>query len=208
MDDLTPTHRSWLQRIGDRYLSSYGAGIAAIKEEVGDGERYENELAVALVSERGVWCECRDLPAEFTGASGIPYVLRHLGDAEGIAYCRRLYDAVHQVPVTPGNAASMLVLYSRNALVERRNAYVYHFDATDLEMSPLPRELGTYRTDTLPRFLRCRITCRDPLDEAPFSNGSAFMIAGVGDGNLAVEIPRGDTGLVDLGRGQGRTRPQ
>ncbi|HSV72590.1 MAG TPA: hypothetical protein VLH79_02395 [Chthonomonadales bacterium] len=208
MDDLTPTHRSWLQKIGDRYLSSYGAGIETIKREVGAGERYENEVAVAMVSEQGVWCECSDLPAEFAGCSGTPYTLRHMEDEEARRYCLAIYETVQRVAVAPGNAASLLVLYARNALVERRNAYVFHFDSTSLEMPPMPRELGAYRAKQLPRFLRCRITSREPIDGAPFLDGSAFVLAGVGDGNLTVEMPRQDTGMIDLGRGQARPTQQ
>src|SRR5579862_9578439 len=69
-----------VESLEEEYRRRYGLAVEMIKREVGPGDEYSNEVARVVVSSKGAWFECNDLPMEFSGATGATVVRKLLSD--------------------------------------------------------------------------------------------------------------------------------
>ncbi len=66
--------------------------IDYIKDQVGEGNEYVNNLVRVVLSERGCYYEFRDMPEEFSGAVGSGFRWEFVGTKGGL----ELLEKAHQ----------------------------------------------------------------------------------------------------------------
>ena len=64
--------------------AQYGVSIAYVKQRVGTGTEYANEIARAVLSPQGGYFELAEMPEEFAGALGGGVSHRLVADAEAL----------------------------------------------------------------------------------------------------------------------------
>ncbi len=105
----------------------HGAAIAYVRQQVGPGTEYANEVARAVLSDAGAYYELRELPEEFVGALGDGVTHRLVAEAEA----RDLLGAVQALVADvaqgamPVRALSLYVLYAGGSLRGRRGMFVF-----------------------------------------------------------------------------------
>lgn len=208
MDELTPRDRMLLENVGEEYYRKYGASIEFLKNEVGEGDAYENEVARAMVSPNGAWCECRDLPAEFTGATGSAPLCRLISEQEALAILSSLSETIDNV--RPENSRYYLVvaIYSRAGIADRRGIFLFQHEAAPDQMPHHPITVGAFRPGVLPRYFRCRLDTDLEIADLDLKRGVAFFVATQSERHLLAILPYTDEDLIDLGEQPPRSQVQ
>src|SRR5215831_4783922 len=92
MEELDESQRLELDQLREEYQKRYGVAVEFIKNEVGPGLEFENNVARAVVSPNGAWFECIDQPMEFSGGSGDLVSHRYVGNRDARDIVTSLYD--------------------------------------------------------------------------------------------------------------------
>jgi hypothetical protein len=197
----------------------FQAMIDYVKEQVGPGSVYENDLVRVVISERGCYYEFCDLPEEFSGAVGQGFRADFVGSApawqllseiqELIATARQFADEspASRLPLScfcgsdPAQLwqvreISFLALYNRDGLFRNDSTYIYHFDADDQE-DPFPLEVGSYCPHALPVFFKLKVDSELARPLLGADRGIIFFVANLGDQHLIVRVPH-RMGVADL----------
>lgn len=153
--------------------AQYGVSIAYIKERVGDGAEYVNEVARATISPQGGFYQLAEMPEEFAGALGAGVSHRMLTQPEALRLLSRLEELVRVVAqgsVYP-RRLSLYVLYAGGSLRAGRELFV--LDARRGE--PIFAH-GALRLDTVPRFFK---VCLDTSEGDPLPGDFGLPTSGV-----------------------------
>jgi hypothetical protein len=190
--------------------------IDYVKEQVGPGHIYQNDLVRVVISERGCYYEFRDVPEEFSGAVGEGFRADFVGSADAMELLAQIQELIAStqpfsesltgsrppLPCSYGaldqtvREISFLVLYNRDGLFRNDSTYIYHFDPDD-EDDPFPLEAGRYRAGVLPLFFKVKVDSPLAKPLLGTDKGIIFFVANLGDQHLIVRIPH-RTGVADL----------
>lgn len=199
MEELDPSQRLHLDVLEDEYRRQHGVSVEWLKAEVGPGEVFENQVARVVLSARGGWFECLDLPMEFSGIAGGPCERRFVTDAEMRRMTANLVDVVSRGIDDTIKTLGILVLYSRSGIVDEREAYVFQSRrGLDGEIRR-PMQSGALHPASVPLLLRCRIDVDVALPGVPLQQGVFVCLSGVGERNLVVLMPHEGFEVRDLG---------
>lgn len=172
--------------------------IGYIKEKVGQGTEYRNEVVRVVVSEHGAYYELYDLPEEFCGAVTTSLERRFLAPEEAIEILDRAVHAASRVTAETTRRFTVLALYTRKGIVDRRGCFVYDFAPPALGGPATPVEVGAFRPGVLPLFYKVRIDADYAVEVTGMAQGVLFCMANAGDRNLLVRLPYGQEPLLDL----------
>jgi len=198
MDELDPAQRLILDALDEEYRRRHGAALEFLKAEVGEGVKYENAVARAVVSPNGAWFECKDLPMEFSGMAGGPAAHRFVSNGEALALLDRVYALTPAVTPENTRALGLFVIYGRTGLVDPRAAYTFDFSRRTDGPTRRPQSLGRYQPDVMPLFYRCRLDTDLDTTGLPIRRGVFFCLAHVSEKHLLVEMPYEGDRLYDL----------
>lgn len=199
MEEFSPLQHIRLDQLNEEYRARYGAAIALLKEEVGEGDLYENVVARAMITPNGAWYECADLAAEFSGISGGPVSYRFLTEREALTLLQNLDRLSREIDHHNSRHFDLLALYTRAGIVDGRGVYLYrHLPSPEASVRP-PRSLGKFRPDQLPLFYRCRLDTTLTVEGVNLQRGVVFGLALPGDKNLYVEMAYEGESLQNLG---------
>ena len=186
-----------LAQLGGGVRQEYQVMIDYIKDQVGEGREYTNDLVRVVLSDRGCYYEFRDLPEEFSGAVGSGFSYEFVGTREGLD----LLETIHRMVMTPELAdtreLSLMVIYRWDGLFRPEDAFVYHWGWHEgVEEGPV--STGVYRPGLLPIFYKLKVDSdrAEPLFGA--RKGVLFFVANLSDQHLMVRIPHQGPGVADL----------
>lgn len=168
-----------------------------VKQQVGEGMEFSNEIARAVLSSNGCYYEFRELPEEFSGALG-EFTHHFVGVQDTLNLLERLYylprtDFIHKV-----TELSLLVVYDRFDWISYQNIYAYHFQRSALGERRIEDVRGTIRHGQLPRFFKLRLLAEHAPEGLLFACGMAFFIANPGERHLLVQVPYTHSSVSDL----------
>src|SRR5438552_3801875 len=146
MDDtLNALEKVEVALIRAEYQKQFQMQIAYLKEQVGEGTAYRNAVVQIMVSENGAYYELNDLPEEFGGAAGETIETRFVGSAEVIALLRRAVESLARVSPENTRHISLLALYTRRGLADRKTCYVYDYRPEDEAPDRPPLAIGKFQ---------------------------------------------------------------
>jgi hypothetical protein len=176
--------------------------IDFVKERVGNGIEYKNSIVRIVVSEVGAFCELSDLPEEFTGVVSEHVERRFVAPSEAIDVLERTVQAVQETAPDGTRKCSILALYTRRGLVDRKNCFVLDIRRDDDEEQRPATRIGALQPGVMPLFYKIRADA----DWAPrvlgFSGGLVLCMANTGDRNLLVRVPYEGDQVVNLADAQ------
>src|SRR4030042_2030956 len=79
----------------------YQVMIDYIKDQIGEGREYVNDLVRVVLSDRGCYYEFRDMPEEFSGAVGSGFRYEFVGTEQGLL----LANTIQHMALGPASAA-------------------------------------------------------------------------------------------------------
>ncbi len=134
----------------------HGLAIAYIKKQVGAGTEYRNEVARAVLSPSGGYCQLAEMPEEFAGALGGGVTHRLVAPTDALALLAEMQAFVEGLlsGTRTVRAASLYALYAGGSLRSRREIFVL-----DQKAGETPFSHGRWQPDILPRFLKLRLDC-------------------------------------------------
>jgi len=198
MDELDPLHKVELAMLRAEYQKRYQAMIAYLKDRIGEGTEYRNAVARVVISSHGAYYELNDLPEQFLGAAGERVTHHFVAPAEALALLERAEAATARVNKHNTRLFSLLVLYSRRGLVDRKSCYIYEYRVDEEVIRPEPVTLGTFRPGVVPLFYQIKIDAEFASEVLKMTRGVIFSIANVGDRSLIVRIPSEGEQVIDL----------
>jgi hypothetical protein len=175
----------------------YQVMIDYIKDQVGDGSEYTNDLVRVVLSERGCYYEFRDLPEEFSGAVGSGFRYEFIGTSKGLDIVRK----VHELAMGPESAdtheISLMVIYDWDGIFKPEDTFIYHWRSYGCEEEG-PTMMGIFKPDVLPIFFKLKADSDlvEPL--LGTRKGVLFFVANLSDQHLLVKIPHQGAGVTDL----------
>ena len=186
-----------LPLLRDDSRHEYQMMIDYIKDQVGEGREYVNDLVKVVLSDRGCYYEFRDMPEEFSGAVGSGFRYDFIGTQKSL----ELLEAIHSLALGPESAdtheISLMVIYGWDGLFRREDAFVYHWMRYG-EQEEGPAVVGVYRPAVLPLFFKLKVDSdlAEPL--LGTRKGVLFFVANLSDQHLLVRIPHEGPGVTDL----------
>lgn len=207
MDALTPAQRVALDELEEAYVRRYGAAIEFVKAQVGEGDVFANSAARCMLSDNGAWCECIDLPMEFSGASGAPSAYRLVDESTATEVLRRYHAAREAAAARDARMYDLFALYARAGVASPEAAYYYHYERSATYSGSHAREGGLFRADQMPLFFRCRVDLAAGEPDLPLRRGLMFALSGIGEGVLLVEMDEEGVDVRDLGAEPPNTLP-
>ena len=189
MDELDPLHKVELAMLRTEHQKKFQAMITFLKERVGPGVEYSNAIARIVVSSTGAYCEINDLPEEFSGAVGPDVEMRSMEPEEAMALLTRAVEAVQQANADNARHCSLLVLYTRRGIIDRKNCYVFEYRSTDEQPSPQPLVIGKFQPGVMPLFFKIKLDADFAPQILDMPRGMVFCIANAGDRHLLVRVP-------------------
>ncbi|MGD0112514.1 MAG: hypothetical protein ABSD48_11690 [Armatimonadota bacterium] len=175
----------------------YQAMIDYIKDQIGNGREYMNDLVRVVLSDRGCYYEFRDMPEEFSGAVGSGFRYEFIGTQTS----KKLLEAVHNLVLAPESLdtreISLMMIYGWDGLFRREDMFIYHWsrDGGDEEG---PVMLGAYRPGVMPLFFKLKVESRLAEPLLGTNKGVLFFVANLSDQHLLVRIPHQGPGVTDL----------
>lgn len=198
MDDkLDPLQKVEIALLRAEYQKRFQVMINTIKELVGEGIEYRNTVVRVVVSETGAYYELNDMPEEFCGAVGDDLERRFVAPAEAIALLTRAVEAGSRA--TPENTRhlSILTLYTRRGLVDRKNCFLFDYTPGD-SAAHAPVIIGKFQPDIMPLFFKVKMEADFADEVLGFRGGLVFCMANAGDRHLLIQVrPTGDQ-ITDL----------
>ena len=152
----------------------HSLAIAYIKKRVGAGTEYANEVARAVLSDAGGYCQLAEMPEEFAGALGTGVSHRLIAPAQAQALLGQMQEFIEGIlsGSQAVRAASLYALYPGGSLRLRRSLFVLDQKPGEAAFSH-----GQWQPDTLPRFLKLRLDCGDGPVPPGLANGTSFLLA-------------------------------
>lgn len=171
-----------------------------VKQQVGEGMEFSNEIARVVVSKSGCYYEFRELPEEFSGVLG-NFTHSFVGFQESLQLLEMLYHLPRTPFIEQVNEFSLLVVYDRLEPISYQNVFAYHYERSVFGGHVLEGYRGTMQPQRLPRFFKLRLLAKSAPERLGFACGMAFFIANPGDRHLLVQVPytqgQSSTGLLE-----------
>jgi len=171
--------------------------IDYIKEQVGEGNEYNNGMVKVVISERGCYYEFIDMPEEFSGALGSGFQYDFVGTGDGLLMAEQVQYMITHSDDDNTRELSLLCIYDRRGLFDREATYIYHRSRRG-EESVGPRVIGHYREGVLPLFFKMKTDSDLAVPLLGVPRGVLFFVANLTDQHLAVRIPHTGPGVTDL----------
>jgi hypothetical protein len=171
--------------------------IDYIKDQVGSGSEYTNDLVRVVLSERGCYYEFRDLPEEFSGAVGSGFRYEFIGTGDGLRLAARLHDMALAPETADTHELSLMVIYGWDGVFKPEDTFVYHWRRYGSEEEG-PTMLGMFRPSTLPIFFKLKADSDLVEPILGTRKGVLFFVANLSDQHLFVKIPHQGPGVTDL----------
>ena len=178
-----------------RSRQKFQALIDFVKQNVGPGQEYVNDLVRVVISNNGCYYEFLDLPEEFSGAVGTSFAAQFVSSDVGTEYMNRIHELACSSDETNTNELSVLALYDKQGLYWPEAIYIHHFIR---EEGALPATVGWYRPDTLPLFFKVKVDSRIARPIIGLERGIIFFVANLTDQHLLVRIPHVGPDFADL----------
>lgn len=159
-----------------------------VKQQVGEGMEFSNEIARAVVSSNGCYYEFRELPEEFSGALG-EFTHHFVSYQEAVNLLNNLHHLPRTDFIRTVEELSLLVVYDRFDGMSYQNIYAYHFQRSALGDHRTEDIRGAFRQYQLPRFFKLRLLAKRAPEGLLFPCGMAFFIANPGERHLLVQVP-------------------
>lgn len=159
-----------------------------LKQQVGDGLEFSNEVVRAVLSQRGCYYQFVELPEEFSAALG-EFSYRFVGWQETFSLLEQLYWLPYSDFLSKTRELSLLVVYDRLDAIADQSIYAYHYERGNIGHHDQLLVRGRVRRSQLPRFFKLRLVAESILDGIGFSSGMAFFIANPGESHLLVQVP-------------------
>ncbi len=168
-----------------------------VKQQVGEGMEFSNEIARVVLSSNGCYYEFRELPEEFSGALG-----EFTHGFVGVRDTLKLLEGLYRLPQTDAirdvAEMSLLVVYDRFDWISYQNIYAYQCQRGTLDDRLIEEVRGNIRYGQLPRFFKLRLLSQSAPEGLMFASGLAFFIANPGERHLLVQIPYTHSSVSDL----------
>ncbi len=168
-----------------------------VKQQVGEGMEFSNEIARVVLSSNGCYYEFRELPEEFSGALG-EFTHHFIGVRETLQLLETLYQLPRTDAIRNVTEFSLLVVYDRFDWISHQNIYAYQCQRGTLDNRLVEDVRGTMRHGQLPRFFKLRLISKQAPEGLLFANGLVFFIANPGERHLLVQIPYTHGMVADL----------
>ncbi len=198
MDELDPLHKVELAMLRAEHQKRFQTMIAYVKEKVGEGVEYRNSVARVVVSDRGAYYELNDLPEEFSGAAGSEVIHHFVSPEEATALLARGVAATAGVNRDNTRHVSILALYTRRGIVDRKNCYVYDCRPQPEASVLAPIVIGAFQPGVMPLFYKMKVDSDFAQEVFGMPRGIVFCIANAGDRHLLIRIPYDGDHVVDL----------
>lgn len=173
--------------------------INFIKQEVGEGIEYRNDIVRAVVSETGAYYELLDLPEEFCGAVSDQIERRFIAPEEATTLLKKAVDAIPTLKPETTRQFSVITLYTRRGLVDRKNCFIYDFLPESPLPAPKPVEIGKFQPGVMPLFFKIKTNSEAAAKRIGIPRGVTFCMSNAGDRNLLIHIPYEGDQITDLG---------
>jgi len=175
----------------------YEGVIDYIKDQVGHGWEYFNDLVRVVLSERGCYYEFRDMPEEFSGAVGSDFRYEFIGTGKAREMLRAVRKMASEDTHVDTSELSLMVIYTWDGVLRREDTFIHHWTKDENEDFG-PTVLGAYRPDVVPLFFKLKVDSdlAEPL--LGRRKGVLFFVSNVGDQHLMVWIPHHGPGVTDL----------
>jgi hypothetical protein len=190
MDDpLNTLQKVELAMIRAEYQKQYQMQISYLKAQVGAGTTYRNAVVQIVVSEKGAYYELNDLPEEFGGAAGETVETRFVAAEKVTELLARAVASLSGA--TPENTRhlSLLLLYSRRGLADRKTCYVVDYRPEDETPERPPLVIGTFQPEVMPLFFKVKIDADFAQEALEMPRGMIFGMANTGERHLLVQVP-------------------
>ena len=193
-DQLDPIQKVELALLRAEYQNRHAASIAFVKQQVGEGVTYENSAVRVVVSERGAYYELKDMPEEFFGIAADdddePNLVRaFVTQGEALEMIFRVNDAIERVTSENTRLFTMMVLYTRSGIIDRKNCFIYHYQNDHSGKAPVPTVVGFYNPVRMPLFYKIRMEGALAQEVLGVSRCVVFCMANAGDRHLMVTLP-------------------
>jgi len=172
--------------------------IDYVKENVGEGTEYVNDLVRVVVSPRGCYYEFVDLPEEFSGALGAGYTADFVTTGAGVDVLERVYELIRSCDESNTNELSVLVLYDHAGLYSSDETFVFHLGNGQDDWGPL--SAGHFRPSTMPIFFKIKVDSKLARSLLGMEKGILFFVANLTDQHMLVRIPHQGPEVTDLGK--------
>ena len=186
-----------LPQLGQVERPEYEVMIDYIKDQVGNGSEYTNDLVRVVLSDRGCYYEFRDLPEEFSGAVGSGFRYEFVGTEQGLL----LANTIHDLSLGPESAdtheMSLMAIYGWDGVFKPDDTFVYHWRNYGGQEEG-PTMLGMFRPDVLPIFFKLKADSDLVEPILGTRKGVLFFVANLSDQHLLVKIPHQGPGITDL----------
>ncbi len=198
-DQLDPLQKVELALLRAEHQKRFQVMINYIKEKVGEGVEYRNNVVRIVLSDNGAYYELLDLPEEFSGAAGEKLEHHFIAPKEAIAVLARAIQATKRATEDNTRQFSIIVLYTRRGLVDRKNCYVYDYRPRDEKPGHEPLTIGQFRPDVMPLFFKVKLDADFAEEVLNIPRGVVFCMSNAGDRHLMVRIPYTGDQVIDLG---------
>jgi len=184
-----PLQKVELAMLRAEHQKRFQTQISLLKERVGEGIVYRNDVVQVVVSEEGAYYELNDLPEEFGGAAGEHVERRFLTEAEATTLLRRTFELLPRANAGNTRHISVFVLYTRRGLADRKNCYVFEYRPSEQMPDRPPLVIGKFQGDVMPRFFKIKIDADFAREALEMDRGMVFCMANAGDRHLLIRAP-------------------
>ena len=198
MDELDPIHKVELAMLRAEHQKKFQTLITYLKDKVGEGIEYRNAVARVVVSEQGAYYELNDLPEEFSGAVGPDVEQRYVTPDEAVSLLAKAVEAVKQVNRENARHCSILVLYSRRGIIDRKNCYVFEYNSVGEQATSEPLVIGQLQPGVMPLFFKIKLDADFSSHVLDMPRGMVFCIANPGDRHLLIRLPFTGDQVINL----------
>jgi len=181
----------------------YQVMIDYIKDQIGDGHEYVNDLVRVVLSDRGCYYEFRDLPEEFSGAVGSGFRYEFVGSKQALDLLKAIHELALDAETQETREISLMVIYGWDGLFRREDTFIYQWARDEAGGEEGPMVLGAYRPERVPLFFKLKVDSDRAEPLLGTRRGVLFFVANLSDQHLLVRIPHQGPGVTDLGEAQG-----
>ncbi len=197
-DQLDPLQKVELALLRAEYQKRFQVMTAFVKEKVGEGVEYRNDVVRVVVSETGVYYELNDLPEDFSGAVSDRFTHSFVAPEAGVALLGRAIELTRQATTANTRHLSIFALYTRRGIIDRKNCYMYEFRADDEHPDRPAVSAGAFRPGVMPLFFKVKLHAEGAQEAIGLASGVLFCMANAGDRNLLIRIPYDGDQVVNL----------
>ena len=188
-EQFDPLQKVEIAMLRAEHQKRFQTQIALLKERVGEGIVYRNDVVQVVGSEEGAYYELNDLPEEFGGAAG-EHVERHfLAEAEATDLLARTFETLPRATAENTRHISVLALYTRRGLADRKNCFVFEYRPNELTPARPPLVIGRFRSGVMPRFYKLKVDADFAQEALGMERGMVFCMANAGDRHLLIRAP-------------------